>query len=477
MESFYYEYYNKTGTIAPARGCFSRVDVEFHGVARPDLEQCKKSFYFRSAYRNDPDIRIDQLRRQGDLLDQERIRRSIDNDAAVVQNYQRLAARTFGIFDLDQPMMSDEFIESIIGPVPTPIARLFPNLALDGLASPMVDGTFRFTRGVSRGFHFKNLLGGEKAAFDLVLDLVVAKEPYNDTSFCIDEPESHMNTRVQADLLSVLFELIPENCQLLLATHSIGMMRRAQELAKKERGSVVFLDFGSSDFDNPAVIRPTVPDRTFWNTANEIALDDLAALVAPERVVICEGKPKNRNARRNFSHDARCYQNIFGSTFPETEFVPGGNADEVVEDRRGVGYAIGILSGGSIVIRLVDRDARSPEEVEELRRDGVRVLSRRNLESYLFAEEILAALCNAVGEKDKVPTLLAKTKEILASRRGDAPDDLKPASGEIYLACKQILELSDPGNSAKTFMRDTLAPLVRQGTRTYDQLEGDIFGN
>ena len=61
--------------------------------------------------------------------------------------------------------------------------------------------------------------GGEKAAFDLILDLIVRKREYNNTVFCIDEPESHMNTRLQAALLETLYYLIPENCQLFLATH------------------------------------------------------------------------------------------------------------------------------------------------------------------------------------------------------------------------------------------------------------------
>ena len=67
--------------------------------------------------------------------------------------------------------------------------RLFPNLELNSLGNPLRDGTFRFTKGSSRGFAYKNLSGGEKAAFDLVLDLVVARNEYNDTIFCIDEPE------------------------------------------------------------------------------------------------------------------------------------------------------------------------------------------------------------------------------------------------------------------------------------------------
>ena len=167
----------------------------------------------------------------------------------------------------------------------------------------MEDGTFRFTKNASEGFHFKNLSGGEKAVFDLILDLVIAKHAYDNTLFCIDEPEAHMNARLQAELLSVLYELIPETCQLMLATHSIGMMRRARDIEASNPGSVVFLDFGERDFDEPQVIEPTVPDRAFWQRAYEVALDDLAALVAPERVVICEGEPMNRNSGPNYSHD------------------------------------------------------------------------------------------------------------------------------------------------------------------------------
>ena len=59
----------------------------------------------------------------------------------------------------------------------------------------------------------------------------------------------------------------------------------------------------------------------------------------------------------------------------------------------------------------------------------------------------------------------------------DGPqDDLKPASGQIYLACKNTLGLTQCGNDAKTFMRDTLASLVKPGLKVYDELKRDIFG-
>ena len=331
-----------------------------------------------------------------------------------------------------------------------PLLRLFPDLALNSLGNPLENGTFHFSKGTSTGFAFMNLSGGEKAAFDLILDLAIAKRAYDDTLFCIDEPESHMNARLQGELLSVLYELVPETCQLMLATHSIGMMRRARDIETQQPGTVVFLDFGDRDFDHPQVIEPAVPDRAFWQRAYEVALHDLAALLTPERVVICEGEPMNRNAGQNYSHDARCYERIFEDEFPETQFIPGGNASEVAGDRRGIAYALGVLTQGTQVVRLIDRDSSSPDEVAEFMREGVRVLPYRNLESCLFHDEVLRALTDSVGKTDRADDLLAEKQRILNQRTGDPPDDLKPASGDLYNACKSVLELTNPGNNAKT---------------------------
>ena len=453
-----------------------KIQLTFHHPVPADAQAKAKLIYARSAFRNDPEFQARSIQTMPDLLAQPRPHRMIDNDATIGTNYQRLAARIFDIFKVS-PVMTDEFTEALVKPIRDPLKRLFPELALDDLASPMEDGTFRFTKGKSNGFHFKNLSGGEKAAFDLILDLIVATRSYDDTLFCIDEPESHMNARIQSDLLAVLYDLVPENCQLMLATHSIGMMRRARDIEAAEPGTVVFLDFDGLDFDDAQVIRPAVPDVAFWNRAYDVALADLAALVAPERVVICEGEPKNRNTGANYSHDARCYDRIFQAEFPETRFVPGGNSSEVAEDRRGIAYALGVLTQGTQVVRLIDRNSRSADEVSELIESGTRVLSMRNLESYLFDDEVLRALAMSAGADDAIDALLAKKGGILAARPDDAVDDLKPASGELYLACKGILGLSNPGNDTMTFMRDTLAPLIKPGMQVYDGLRHDIFGS
>ena len=444
-----------------------QITVTLHHSMPNDPQEKKKLIYTRSAFRNDPEFQTERFQRVPDPLDESRVDRMIDNDVAISRNYQRLVGQLFEIFDA-KPMMTTDFTESLINPIRNPVSRLFPELLLNSLANPMEDGTFRFTKRASEGFHYKNLSGGEKAVFDLILDLVVARRSYDNTLFCIDEPEAHMNARVQAELLTVFYDLIPENCQLMLATHSIGMMRRARDIEAEKPGSVIFLDFGGREFDEPVVIEPTVPDRAFWNTTYEVALDDLAALVSPERVVICEGEPKNNNAGKNYSHDARCYESIFETAFPETQFIPGGNASEVAGDKRGIAYALGVLTQGSQVVKLIDRDSQSPEEIAELTKDGVRVLSRRNLESYLFDDEVLRALALSVGIIDKVDELIAEKEHIIEETTGDALDDLKPAIGQLYNVCKSVLQLTNPGNMTKTFMRDTLAPLIKPGMVVYE---------
>ena len=367
----------------------------------------------------------------------------------------------------------DQYRDDNLGKIRTALERLFPDLRLNSLGNPLKEGTFRFTKGASKRFSFKNLSGGEKAAFDLILDLAVVRRDYNNTIFCIDEPESHMNARLQAELLSVLYDLIPANCQVMLATHSIGMMRRARDIERDEPGTVAFLDFGDRDYDQAQVIEPTAANRAFWNNAYGVALDDLAALLAPERVVVCEGHPHGSVKRH--SHDAQCYERIFGAEFPETRFLSAGNDIEVIGDKWGVAAGLSLLIGGLEVVRLIDRDDRSSEEILELP-DGVRVLSRRNLESYLFDDEILRALAISVGNGDAMDDVIAEKQAILTRRTQDAKDDLKRASGEIYVACKRVLGLTKCGNDTSSFMRTTLAPLVTANTTVYRELRDDVFG-
>jgi len=256
------------------------------------------------------------------------------------------------------------------------------------------------------------------------------------------------------------------------------MMRKARDLKEANPGQVVFLDFYAKDFDTQVTLAPVQVSRRFWSSTLKIALDDLASLVAPEQVVLCEGQPAASENDRKAEFDSQCYHTIFATEFPGTAFISAGNALDIQTDRLQIGRVIKSLVSGIELLRLVDRDDRSPTEISDLQSKGVRVLTRRHLEAYLLDDEVLSSLCCTTGNQDKVDEVLAaKQKAMQASQaRGNAPDDVKSAAGEIHNKVKRILKLTKCGNTSRAFLRDTIAPLMAPGLRVYAELRKDIFG-
>lgn len=106
-------------------------------------------------------------------------------------------------------------------------------------------------------------------------------------------------------------------------------------------------------------------------------------------------------------------------------------------------------------------------------------MSLRALESYLLEDEIIQKLCEVCGEQSKVEEIKKIKAEALkeSCKRGNPIDDLKSASGQFFVNTKKALELTQCGNDAVTFLRDTMAPLISPETKTYKLLKQDIFGH
>lgn len=471
-------YHFKKGVTALAWG--QHIDIQFYDETTTTQEDKKKAVYLRSAYRNDPDFTTARLDRMGPVLDGRKISRLIDNDSAVSENYKRLVSSSIeSLYSGDRDTETVyELREQFIGQVRQSMSRVFDDLLLTGLGDPLDNGTFYFQKGTSKDFHYKNLSGGEKAAFDLILDIIIKRVKYDNTIYCIDEPEAHMHTRLQSRLLGEIANLIPANSQLWIATHSIGMMRKAKQMNAASPQSVVFLDFHQQNFDEPVTLIPQSINREFWKRTLGVALDDLAALVAPARIVLCEGKLTQNPSSRRSEFDAKCYRTIFSGEFCDTDFLSVGNSLDVESDRLQFGQSIQTLLPGTKVIRVVDRDDKSPQEIGELQAVGVKVLSKRQLESYLFDDEIIAKLCTSPERATDIPKALqAKTQALADSQsRGNAPDDIKSAAGQIYTELKKLLTLTGCGDNTEAFLKDTMAPLVTPDTQTYQMLKTDIFG-
>lgn len=439
------------------------------------------NLYVRTAYRNDHEFISNSLSRQGAVLDNMNLTRLIEPDATVSLNYQRLASQAMEDVFVNEAAATTigEYREKLIGEVRSPLKRLFPDLTFIGVGNPLDQGTFQFDKGTSKGFDYKNLSGGEKASFDLILDFVVKRRSYPDAIYCIDEPETHMNTRLQAALLGELVGLLPGKSQLWIASHSIGMMRKAREMYDADPTSVAFIDFSGQDFDQATILSPSKPTRAFWEGVMHVALDDLAALVAPKQVVICEGNPMGSVSGKNTEHDARIYEAIFGDEMPDTTFISAGSSKEVQNDFIGLATVLPKLTSGMKVIRLIDLDDHTPADVTALKSRGIHVLSLRHLEAYLYRDEVLIALCNSVGKPEKATDLLNAKAAAIAGvvSQGHPADDIKKAAGSIYVASKQILSLTQVGNDAPAFARNTLSKLIKPGMATYNRLRLDVFGS
>lgn len=484
QNNFEAEYHGRAvaGSIAEAGALLQKIQIKFHGAddVRNDAERKRKAFYIRSAYRHEADFTTNGLGNAEDILnDARRPQRLIHQEQRVSENYQRMVAEAVTALFNDpnaQARKGSEIADALIGEVRTAMTQVFGELMLEGPGNPMNGGTFRFKKGSVSGFHYKNLSGGEKAAFDLLLDFVVKRRAFDDTVYCIDEPELHMHTRLQSKLLEVIFDLLPDNCQLWLSTHSIGMARKAAELNAANPGQVAFIDFHDQDFDQPVVLQPIQPDRRFWGLMFHTALDDLAELVVPKHVVFCEGKRLGGGGRRP-SFDVEVYSTIFSPQFPDVEFVPLGGTTEVNQDGKTFGLLLSKLAPGIKTWKVFDRDDRHESEIQQLRLDGTQVLQRRDLESYLWDDEVLEALCIKYGQPEKLAELQADKAAALADgeSRNLPPDDIKAATGRLYNKCKQVLGLTQCGNDAEAFARITLAPLLVPSMRVHQELASIVL--
>lgn len=159
-------------------------EVTFHEGEPKSEVAWKKLCYFRSAYRNEADFSQGNLGALPDLSER-RFHRTIENDAAVSANYRRLIMQT--IKDVwgtgaGRKVSLEEYANAVVKKVNDSLARVLPHLSMESLGDPAADtGNFYFTKGVSQRYLFKNLSGGEKAVFDMLIDLIVKMGYFDDS--------------------------------------------------------------------------------------------------------------------------------------------------------------------------------------------------------------------------------------------------------------------------------------------------------
>lgn len=262
-------------------------------------------FSFRSPYRYNSHLKIKETKASQDIsLNNYGATATSDLDDKMEQSYRRLSAKYKN--DMERfDWKPSEAKTKIIGDLNKSIKNCL-DLEIANLGNIDDDkGTLFFKKtDTNEVFEFDVLSSGEKEVVDILLDLYLRHDAYNDTVFLIDEPELHINTAIQRKLLLEINCLIGDNCQIWIATHSIGFLRALQEELKEECDIIRFrsdMELSSKAY----TLCPVKKRRSEWSEIFQTALDDLTGLVSPKRIIYCEGYDKPGAGGREKGLDAK----------------------------------------------------------------------------------------------------------------------------------------------------------------------------
>ena len=450
-----------SSNISSTRQVAQNIDIELD----TPVDDWSTLFSIRSPYRHEADFSNTNLGPVRPVYESPRFSRIIDQDRAVSDNFNRLGRQA-----LERALKSEpggkslhQFRQDTFGGIQQALESLFydPVLKLQDLGSGIDSGAFRFNKGAIDDFHYKNLSGGEKAAFDLLLDIFVKKDEYNDAIYCVDEPESHVSSAIHGRLLETMLNLIPSDGQLWIATHSIGFVRKAAELSKIS-DNVAFLDFSGQNFDESVYMTPTKPTQSFFRRMYEVLQEDLAGLVAPSCLVLCEGLENT---------DAKIYNRIFEDSHPDTLFV-GRGSSSVVEK----GDIIPVLEAvvpSTKIIRLIDRDAMPVPSRQEYLSIGIRVLRRREIENYLWDKKVVGRALQNIGAGQGTIDNILMEYPFQNVREDDMKADNLLQS--LFEKIRHAGEVSLPGRNRREFAFAHLSQAVRETEEVFRELSDDIF--
>ena len=433
-------------------------------------EQHRKMISFRSSFRYNGSLHVNEIKAVSDITKNDFGASSAsDIDQRIEQSYRRLQIK-YNDYMNQTDSRPSEAKAHIIGELNQAIQSCL-SLEIDSFGNVEAGkGTFFFRKtDTPYVFEYNVLSSGEKEVLDLLLDLYLRKDEYSDSIYIIDEPELHLNTAIQRKLLIEINKMVPSNCQIWIATHSIGFLRALQD-ELKDQSQIIEFKAENNWAAQKYILTPVKSSRKTWQDVFSTALDDLTSLVAPQRIVYCEGRaePTRRGEERGM--DAAVFNIIFNDKYPDTLFVSSGGNTEL--DQRS-DIAIAILSkvfSDIEILVLKDRDMGSGKDIDEAQRQQYlqnnppnhRVLKRFEIENYLFDKEVLKKYCQVNGFSFDEETYDMQIHDI-------CDQHVKECTGLI----KNICGIKGSIN-AESFKKN-LAAYIDETMSVYKELEQVVF--
>ncbi len=399
-----YHSMNRTPNYSYQNVVIDFVEGDYQSIRTQKLTLGKEKtiFSFRSPYRYNSNLKIQESKATSEIrLNNYGATTSSDLDDKMEENYRRLNIK-YNKHLNDADCKPSEAKQKIIGDLNSSLQECL-DLEISSIGNiEASQGTLYFKKSDHpTEFEFNVLSSGEKEVVDILLDLYLRQDEYNDTIFLLDEPELHINTAIQKKLLIEVNRLIGENCQLWITTHSIGFLRALQDDLKDQCQIIQFKD-GVNLASTPQTLTPMKKTIVNWRAIFEVALDDLAHLVSPKKIIYCEGRDKPGQNGKERGLDAQAFNNIFSEKHHETLFVSSGGNTEL-DQRSEIALAILTKVFSSIeILVLKDRDISSGRENLENDRQiylqnnprNHRVLRRWEIENYLYDKEVLKKYCS-----------------------------------------------------------------------------------
>ena len=121
-----------------------KVEISFHNDQQLNQEQIKGKFYFRTAYRNEPDFTVSNLHKQNNPAETIKLQNLMQNDQTVSENYQRLVAQTLaGVYESSNNSKTVEQLRNeLIGKIKSSLSKIFEDLNLSSIGDPLFNGSF-----------------------------------------------------------------------------------------------------------------------------------------------------------------------------------------------------------------------------------------------------------------------------------------------------------------------------------------------
>ena len=207
-----------------------------------------------------------------------------------------------------------------------------------------------------------------------------------------------------------------------------------------------------------------------WKDIFEIAIDDLAHLITPSRIIYCEGRDTPGNDGKERGLDAQVFNNIFSEKYHDTLFVSSGGNTEL-DQRSEIAFAILSKVFSTVEINVLkDRDMASGKDTSEKDRqlyltnnpDNHRVLKRWEIENYLYDKEVLNKYCSE-------NTLEFKEQDYDEFVGNIEDQNLKDATGRIKNYCSIV------GSVTSEQFKLSLSNYITEDMAVYKSLELCIF--